>query len=135
MYAGYISQRNRFWKIYFGKYTTLLQNALLIPFPILCYSTPPSLSVFVTNLTEQMDFYHQMSSSLASVVSLHPGECYSIAGVTTSQVCSSLATGNDQDSETKLRFAFFQHRLALLLSGCCTVSSPRLGNLGKVGIL
>ena len=28
VYAGYISQRNRFWKIYFGKYTTLLQNAL-----------------------------------------------------------------------------------------------------------
>ena len=108
----------------------------LNPIPYIVLFHPPSLSVFVTNLTEQMDFYHQMSSSLASVVSLHPGECYSIAGVTTSQVCSSLATGNDQDSETKkLRFAFFQHRLALLLSGCCTVSSPRLGNLGKVGIL
>ena len=31
------------------------------------------------------------------MVSLHPGECYSVAGVTTSQVCASLATRNDQD--------------------------------------
>ena len=44
----------------------------------------------------------------------------------------SLAASQNQDSE-KLRF-FWQHRLALLLSGSCSVSSPRLGNLGKVWV-
>ena len=44
---------------------------------------------------------YQMSSSLASVVSLHPGECYSIAGVTTSQVYihDMLFNRNYEDSE------------------------------------
>jgi len=67
------------------------------------------IELFLPLRTSRPDFRKLMSSSLASVVSLHPGECYSIAGVTTSQ-----------------------QRLALLLSGSCSVSSPRLGNLGKV---
>ena len=39
-----------------------------------------------------LKIHFEVSSSLASVVSLHPGECYSIAGVTTSQVCSMFIT-------------------------------------------
>jgi len=55
------------------------------------------------------DFRKLISSNVASVLSLHPGECYSVAGATSSQP-----------------------RLALLISGSCSVSNPSSGNLGKV---
>ena len=65
--------------------------------------------LFLPLRTSRPDFRKLISSSVASVVSLHPGECYCVAGVTTSH-----------------------QRLALLISGSCSVSSPRLESLGNI---